>query len=148
MRRRVALPAIAAGGAMLAAAACSDLSIEPAVDRIKVAIAAPSFRNDIEPILAETCASSGACHSGPNAQEELSLDPGLGYGELVNVPSSFGGILRVMPGFADSSLFYLVMSEDLLTRRGYTRMPVTGSPLPAPVRETIRNWIENGAPDN
>lgn len=131
------------------AAACSDLAIEPAVDRITTPIASPSFTNDIEPILQETCASANACHSGPNAQKGLRLDAGFAYGNLVNVASTFDpNLMRVMPAFPDSSFFYLVMSEDLVTRRGYYRMPVTEYPMPAAVRQTIRNWILDGAPDN
>jgi hypothetical protein len=139
---------LAALAVPLAVLACSDLAIEPAINRIPTAIADPSFAGDIEPVLAQTCASSNACHSGPSPQANLRLDPGFAYGQLVGVPAASGGVLRVMPGFPDSSLFYLVLSEDPVTRRGYTRMPMTSGPLPVAIRETIRNWILNGAPEN
>lgn len=138
---------VLAGLALMAA--CSDLTVQPAVDRITTAIANPSFRADIEPILVETCAAANACHSGPNAQKGLRLDPGFAYASLVNVASAFDpSLMRVKPAVPDSSFFYLVMSEDPATRRGYYRMPVTERPMPAEVQQTIRNWIANGATNN
>ena len=146
--------ALAAVASLGAAAACSDLSIDPAIDRITTPIANPSFSGDIEPILKETCASSGACHSGPNTPSTMNLDPGQAYASIVNVATKVSGAAyapapwRVRPGFPDSSLFYRVLSEDSLERLGYYRMPLTRFPLPAPIRETIENWIANGAPNN
>lgn len=143
---RAGLPVLAG---LAFVAACSDLTVQPAVDRITTPIANPSFRADIAPILAETCASANACHSGPNAQKGQRLDPGFAYASLVNVASAFdSSLMRVKPAAPDSSFFYLVMSEDPATRRGYYRMPVTERAMPAAVQQTIRNWIVNGAPNN
>lgn len=131
------------------AAACSDLTIEPAIDRITTAIDSPSLRNDIEPILQETCASSRACHAGANPQLGLNLEAGQAYGELVDVPSTwFGGMMRVRPGKPDSSLMLRALNDTASVRLGLTRMPMTRYPLPAAVQQTIRNWILNGAPNN
>lgn len=143
---RTRLPVLAV---LALVAACSDLTMQPAANRITTPIASPSFTNDIEPILVETCASANACHSGASSQKGLRLDAGFAYANLVNVASTFDpNLMRVMPAFPDSSFFYLVMSEDLVTRRGYYRMPVTEYPMPAAVQQTIRNWILNGAPNN
>lgn len=145
---------LSAVASLVAVAACSDLAIDPAIDRITVAIANPSFAGDIEPILKETCASSSACHSGPNTPSTMDLDPGQAYASIVNVPTKVVGAAyapapwRVRPSFPDSSLFYRVLSEDSLYRLGYYRMPLTRFPLPAPIVATIRNWIANGAPNN
>ncbi len=139
--------------ALLAAAAvgCSDLSFTTAVERIPVAIASPSFARDIAPLLDRTCASTAACHFGPNAREDLDLSLGLAYAEIVNVPPTnafLAAPYRVRPGFPDSSFLYRVLSTDPVVRIGFTRMPLTPDPLPQPVVETIRNWIANGAPNN
>jgi hypothetical protein len=146
MKPRTVVPLLLA-----TAAGCSDLSFTTAVNRIPVAIANPSFAQDIAPLLDRTCAASGACHFGPNAREGLDLSLGRAYAEIVNVTpttSFLAAPYRVRPGFPDSSFLYRVLSMDPVVRIGYTRMPLTPDPLPQPVVETIRNWIGNGAPNN
>ena len=147
MRTAHRLAAVALLGAI---ASCSDLSIEPAIGRITTPIANPSFSGDIEPILKETCASSSACHSGPNTPSTLNLDPGQAYASLSDSAKAFkpAARLRVNPGFPDSSLFYVLLSDTGAARVTYYRMPLTRFPLPSPIVETIRNWITNGAPNN
>ncbi len=135
--------------ALLLLAACEDVTVEPAVDRITTPIAQPSFRSDIAPILDVTCASSGACHGGAAPARGLDLSAGAAYGDLVDVPSQYAPqLMRVRPGLPDSSFALLVLSDDPAVRLGYYRMPLTRYPMPAPVVQTIRNWIANGAPDN
>jgi len=137
---------------LLAAAACADLSFTTAVNRIEQPLANPSFRDDIAPLLAATCASSGACHAGPTPQQGLNLEPGSAWAALVNVAPQFptgAAPYLVRPGFPDSSFFYRVLSPDVNVRLGFpSRMPLTSTPLPAPVVQTIANWIANGAPNN
>lgn len=131
------------------AGACTDLTITRPVDAISTPIANPSFSGDIQPILTVTCASSYACHAGPTPQRGLSLEPGLSYANLVNVPSaSLPPLLRVEPGKPDSSALILRLDSSSVARRGLARMPFTTDPLPDPVVQTIRNWIANGAPNN
>ncbi|MBI4541466.1 MAG: hypothetical protein HY705_00360 [Gemmatimonadetes bacterium] len=142
---RVAL----AAAALTAATACADLSIERPVDAIRTPIDDPSFGGDIQPILTETCASSGACHAGATPQQDLSLEAGMSYASLVGVASRMvPALLRVRPFEPDSSYFLLIMSEDPAERRGNRRMPLTRYPMPSPVVQTIRNWIQGGAPNN
>lgn len=135
-------------GALAAGAACSDLSIESAVERIISPIANPSFRNDIAPILDETCASSGACHGGPAPQKGLNLTADSAYANVVNQLTQCCGLL-VIPGDSVNSFLPRVMSTDINVRRGYQyRMPLTEFPMPAAVVETIKIWIADGAADN
>jgi hypothetical protein len=130
-------------------AACADLRFTAAVDTIDTPITTPSWRLHIAPILGETCATSGACHSGANAALGLNLEPSQSYANVVNVASQANpAFLRVKPGDADSSFLYLVTSLVPAERQGYYRMPLTEYPLPDPVRQTIRNWINTGAPNN
>ena len=144
MRRAALVLALAA-----AAAGCSDLGVRTAVDRIPVAIAAPSFARDVAPLLEETCASSGACHGGAHPARALDLATARSYASLVNAPSVFSPALRrVRPGFPDSSFAFRVLSDDPAYRLGYYRMPLTRTALPSPVIETIRNWIQQGAQNN
>jgi len=144
VRRVLVVAALAVLGA-----GCEDLTVRTAVNSITTPIATPSFRADIAPILAETCASSGACHGGTSPQLGMNLGLGQAYANLVNVPSrTITGMMRVRPGLPDSSFMFRVLSQDQNYRLGFYRMPLTEVPMPQPVVETIRNWILQGASDN
>lgn len=141
--------AVRACAAVLGLVACSDLGFTTAVNTIQTPITTPSWRLDIAPILGETCASSGACHTGANAALGLNLEPAQSYASVVNVASQARPFfLLVNPGQADSSFLYMATSTVDSVRQSYYRMPLTKYPLPEPVRQTIRNWISNGAPNN
>jgi hypothetical protein len=149
MRRLMALGAVAVVATL---AACSDLTIDAAVDQIAFPIDSASFRKEIMPVLKATCAASGACHLGPNrpnAAVQLDLsDDSTAYANLVNVPSQgrpVPPIMRVRPFQADSSFLYLVLRDTASIRLGYFRMPVAQFVLPYATRETIKNWINKGA---
>lgn len=144
-------PRLFALAAAALVAGCTDLSFTPAIDRITTPIANPSFANDIAPVLAQTCASSGACHGGPTPQKGLSLLPESAYVNLVNVAGQYAPAQApwlVRPLFADSSLFFRVLSTDPAVRLSYYRMPLTSTPLPSPIVQTIQNWINLGAANN
>jgi hypothetical protein len=143
--RRIAVVAAAA------LVACSDLHLNPASSFIQTPILDPSFAFDIMPVLSQTCATSHACHLAPpdTTRPDLSGDS-IAYADLVNVMShARPGVLRVKPGFADSSFFYLVLHDTASIRLGYPyRMPLTRYALPFPTTETIKNWINKGAKNN
>ena len=132
--------------------------MDPAVNHIQVRIADPSFTNDIMPVLRQTCASSGACHgngavagngNGPQLGLDMSTDSAA-YANLVNVVSQRRApMLRVKPGFSDSSFMYRVLYSDQAYRLGYPyRMPLTEYALPSELVLTIGNWINKGAKFN
>jgi len=145
---------LAAAAVALTLWACTDLTIEAAVDQIQVPLDSASFRKDIYPVLKATCAASGACHLGPNApagnitvQMDLSTDSAA-YANLVNVPSQgrpTPPMMRVLPFKSDSSFMYRVITTDPTYRLGYYRMPVATYALPSATVETIKNWIDKGA---
>jgi hypothetical protein len=147
MTRRLAVAACA-----LALAACADLSFTPAIDRIPAPIANPSFARDIAPLLAATCASSGACHGGVAPQKDMNLSAATAYAAMVNVAGQFAPAeapWRVRPGAPESSLVFRLIDTAVARPGGYPyRMPLTSTPLPSAVIETIRNWIEQGALNN
>ncbi|MDO8664998.1 MAG: hypothetical protein Q7J79_00175 [Gemmatimonadales bacterium] len=147
MRRAVTLGSLLA--AALCAAACPDLDI----DRPQISgthpIANPRFGTDIQPILTQSCAMSGACHLGPSSQLDLDLGAGQAYGNLVNVPARLNpNLLRVNPSKPDSSFFIFMMEGDAAKRSGGRQMPLSGTPLPTEVIQTMKNWITNGALNN
>jgi len=136
---------------LLLLAACSHLDVEPAVDRITTPIATPSWSADIAPVLRETCGSSGACHGGPTPQVNLLLEgpDATMYTRIVNVAAAYRpSMMLIRPGQPDSSFLLRIMNEDPAVRFGNRRMPLTQLPMPQPVQQTIRNWIQNGAAQN
>ncbi len=145
MRASMRLAALAAAAAL---AGCELVSTEPAIGRITTAVATPSWRNDIAPILNATCASSGACHGGTSPQQGLNLTTDSSYANVVGQLTSCCGQL-VIPGDSVNSFLPRVMSTDLTVRGGYPyRMPLTGTPMPQPIVQTIKNWIAQGAANN
>lgn len=134
-------------------AGCTDLRMNPAIDRFQVPLDSASFKYDLMPVFRATCGSSGACHgvvgtSGPTLGLNLE-DDSLAYASLVNVPSSnFPNMMRVRPGLPDSSFMYRVLIPIPAYRLGYHRMPLTELALPFEVTETIKNWITKGALNN
>ena len=147
--RALEVTSVLAGAAMAAAAllaACSDLHVEalPTVgssDSDPV-IVNPSFRRDIQPIFTARCGIVG-CHITPT-EANLGLvlkDAATSYANLVNVDTvEVPGAKRVVPG--NSATSYLMYKLDV------GDMPKSGPPLSPGTLDTIRNWIDEGAPDN
>lgn len=155
LRRRAGAPAgrvpalLGIVGASLVAAAllaCSDLHVEPlptvgsSVSDPEIPV--PSFAADVQPIFAARCAIAG-CHVTPT-QANLGLvltDAATSHANLVNVNSvEIPGFKRVVPG--DSAASYLMIKLDS------GEMPKSGAMLSAGTRDTIRNWIDQGAAYN
>jgi len=143
---------LAAAAVAVSVCACTDLTIDTAVNQIQTPLDSASFRKDIYPVLKATCAASGACHLGPNApagnavvQMDLSTDSAA-YANLINVPSQGRPpMMRVRPFKSDSSFMYRVITRDPTYRLSYYRMPVAPYAMPDATVETIKNWIDKGA---
>ncbi|MEK6610582.1 MAG: hypothetical protein AABZ35_06655 [Gemmatimonadota bacterium] len=140
-------------GGLLAAALCASGCPDLRINRPQVSgnhpIAAPSFSADIQPILTQSCATSGACHSGATSQLGLNLDAGQAFGNLVNVAAVLDPSLRrVNPSKPDSSFLIFMMEGNAAKRSGGRQMPLSGTALPTEVIQTMKNWITNGAPNN
>jgi mono/diheme cytochrome c family protein len=95
--------------------------------------AAPDFTRDIQPILAVSCVR---CHGGALAQGKLRLDTreGLLQG------GATGAVFA--PGDGRNSLLY----QRLVVDDPQKRMPWLSEPLTPAQIETVRRWIEAGAP--
>ncbi len=104
----------------------------------------PSFAQDIQAIFNRTGCTAAGCH-GSSPQAGLDLRTGVSYGQLVNVPSTQTGILRVIPGNAQGS--YLMMKLEGRATVGAT-MPLGGNPLGSTDLGNLRNWINQGAKNN
>ncbi len=112
---------------------CTDIGSGPPPDDL-------TFSDDVQVIFDHNCTTS--CHEGVNATGGLSLTSGKSYANLVNVPSSYAGLLRVEPGNADSSLLYLKVIGYPQTG---VRMPLDGTTLSSMQISAIRTWIDEGA---
>ena len=116
----------------------------------------PSFRADVEPVLARFCASAEGCHGDhPTHSVRLDLRPGHAHRDLVLAPAKTRtGAIRVVPG--DPSRSYLLdkLRGTLATGEGKampldaeTGAPLEANPLPAGlVEHALQGWIARGAP--
>ncbi|MBN2365399.1 MAG: hypothetical protein EH225_05455 [Calditrichaeota bacterium] len=105
-----------------------------------------TFNNIQTSIFNQSCALSN-CHAGSSAPFGLDLSAESSYNNLVNVASQeVPSLLRVDPGEPDSS--YLVLKVEGASGIIGQRMPIGGNPLSAEQINLIREWINNGAPNN
>ena len=81
-----------------------------------------SFKADVEPILNGACTANG-CHTGAKPKENLTLDSGKAYAELVNIATNqcSGKRKLVVPGSPSTSyLMQKLLNVDICTG---TQMP-------------------------
>ena len=110
------------------------------------AAAAPSFRNDVLPILEYRCAS---CHNSDDPHGGLSLARGIAYDQIVNSPSGQSKLPRVSPGKPDESyLIRKIEGTHLAAGGSGFAMPIGFFQVPAADRATLRKWVSAGAPRN
>lgn len=108
---------------------------------------------DVQPIFTRTCAAAG-CHSGSAPQENLNLSSAAQTLQTaVNVASTQRAPLRrIKPLFADQDSSYLVCKiEAVCGNRFGVRMPegcADAGCLSLAQIDTIKQWIDAGAPNN
>lgn len=92
-------------------------------------------------IFTTTCAQ---CHGGTGSgAANLMLTDGKSYADLVGVESvKEPGVMRVMPGKADESLLYRILSTDESASWHYDHSVEVVSTVRL---DLIKNWINNGA---
>lgn len=100
-----------------------------------------SFAGDIQPIIQAKGCTNGSCH-GAATQSGLALGSGT-YNDVINASGNNGAF--VVPGFADSSNFYLKVAPNPPFG---ARMPATGSFLTSDQVDMVQRWINQGAQDN
>ena len=107
----------------------------------------PSFAADINEIFQRRGCSSGVCHGAAGGQAGLTLTSSAAnnYAMLVNVDATSESFKRVLPNDANGS--YLVIKLEGRQQVG-SRMPQGGAPLDNIDLTNIKNWINNGAPNN
>ncbi len=107
---------------------------------------APSFSDAVNGIFVQRGCTAGNCHGGGAGDLTLSATAATSYANLVNVPAKAEpDLLRVKPGDAVNS--YLMIKLEGRQRSG-AAMPIGGRSLDAAELQTIRDWIDRGAPEN
>ncbi|MFQ5641359.1 MAG: hypothetical protein ACE5IR_25550 [bacterium] len=118
---------------------------------------AEGYATQIQPIFDTNCTR---CHSpggigfiqtGGNQDNGLDLTRGNSYNKIVSQPTfelpDTAPVMRVLPGDPDGS--YLIQKISSASPKSGSRMPLDGPPfLSQNAIQLIRDWIEEGAPDN
>jgi len=100
-------------------------------------------------IFDQSCALSG-CHDSQTLQNQLNLEPGASYGNLINVtPYNTAAQQalwkRVNPGDPLTSYIYRKVSGDLPDKSFGVRMPFHRSALDPHLVDILKLWIQDGA---
>jgi mono/diheme cytochrome c family protein len=107
---------------------------------------APSFSRDVVPVLRQRCV---ACHMTGTEPGKMSLVPAKAYSTLVETKAVQADMPRVSPKAPARSYLLHKLQGTHITADGHgTRMPPNSTPLPPETIETIRLWVEAGAPNN
>jgi hypothetical protein len=107
------------------------------------------FDNIQQTIFTPRCLSAG-CHNGVDRQNNLVLEEGQSYANLVGVvpfndAARAAGLQRVVPGQPDQSFLYIKLTLPGASELG-SPMPLIGGPLAPADIERVRAWILEGAP--
>ena len=116
----------------------SDVDAPPAVQAV-------SFSNEIQPIFDVNCT---VCHiSGGIADAILHLNAEESFDALVGQASvQDASLTRVVAGDSSTSLLFQKVGSDFPPVGA--RMPLGGAPLSDADIALIRDWIDQGAPNN
>lgn len=110
-----------------------------------------SFRRDVVPIVAQSCASA-SCHG--SAQNGLGISFAVGdvdglYAELQRESPTAKGVRFVVPGDPTKSFLYAKVVGDqgeyTCTVPGCGETMPPGTKIPSSQRDTLRQWIMEGA---
>ncbi len=127
---------------------------------IPVAVAHPTFRGHVLPMLRLTCGANSAisCHGTPSPPGKVSyaasLDASAVHAQLLLEPANAppgAGWRRIAPGDPARSWLLEKVTQDDPGGAGQAygnRMPLGLPNLCAPTVETIRSWVAAGAKDD
>lgn len=131
---------------LTALAACGDDPTGPDDADGREILTSPAFAANVQEIFDRRGCTAAGCHGGSSGGLTLvASNPSANYTTLVGMEANGEAIDYVIPGDADGS--YLVMKLEGRQAVGL-QMPRGGTPLDAIDLANIRNWINNGAPNN
>ena len=104
----------------------------------------PSFKQDVQEIFVRNGCTGSSCHGSGQGGLFLHPDSAANYTNIVNVSAETEPeFLRVEPFDATNS--YIIIRLEGRQKKGF-QMP--GTPFDSIDLTNIRNWIDNGAPNN
>jgi len=105
-----------------------------------------SFATDVMGIFNASCNN---CHTAGGPPAQLSLDPGVAYAQIVDVPSTeLASMDRIEPGDPDDSYLVNKLQNTHLSVGGSgSVMPPSGG-LPQASINLLRTWVSEGALNN
>ena len=102
-----------------------------------------SYARHLEPIIIKRCLG---CHSDEKPEEDLVVEQGRGYRQLVGRASQqMPSLQLVVPGDVDASYLWRKVDHTAATGKGMPRTLTGVKRLPDPELALIRRWIEDGA---
>jgi hypothetical protein len=115
-----------------------------------------SFATDVRPVLQASCAASGGftCHNARPAGGDLYLGSTFPYDTVHTANGAHASLMKFIGPtsgnpIADSSLlFRMIDTTRLPPVPPYNPMPKGASPLSAAQQQKIKDWIDQGAPNN
>ena len=105
----------------------------------------PSFEQDIQDIFVRTRCADAGCHAAGQGGFFLRPNDAANYTNIVNVDSETEREFPLIKPF-DATNSYIVIRVEGRQRVGVT-MPI-GAQLDSIDLTNLKNWINNGAPDN
>lgn len=143
----------------LAAVACTSsdggASCKPYTTSIDLKTPTVSFKNDVMPVLQQSCMFT-SCHGGGSGSLTMvSGDPTTTRKNLVDVPApQLASMKIVAPGDPSNSYMMKKMDGDICTLASQCTPPCTdtmpqgGDLLDVGDRDKVRRWIAQGAADD
>lgn len=139
-----ALRTITLIAAVASVGACGESTTAPTEDTREI-LTDPSFAVNINEIIQRRGCSASACHGNAAGGMTLTASAAANYAAWVDVPALAESFLRVEPGNADDS--YVIIKVEGRQSVGQ-QMPRNAAPLDNIDLTNLRNWINNGAPNN
>jgi len=108
-------------------------------------VADVSFAAQVRPLLKTSCAKLGTCHGGSFPGGGMFLDTNATYTNVISATGNLtGGPVVVGHSSATSTLYTKTTDSPPFG----SRMPQGAAPLSLSQQALIRDWIDQGAPDN
>jgi len=123
------------------AISCSDGIVSECESDLSNIVINSNFTSIQKNIFNKNCATSG-CHTGTFAAAGLDLSEGNAYKNIVGVKST-SNLMYIEPGNSSNSYLFKRVSSQNISEV----MPPTGR-LNQKYIDTLKLWIENGAPNN
>ena len=111
----------------------------------RVVLRLPSFEQDVQEIFVRNGLTNSGCHGDGQGTFFLRPDSPENYTNIVNVPTDVEREFLLVEPF-DATNSYVIIRLEGRQRVG-SRMPL-GTPIDSIDLTNLRNWINNGAPNN